>query len=116
MLNQINEIYYCPASAFDETDKTVWQRVRGLQTPAKLDTTTKRDGVRLTTHKLTFKACARLDTSRPIAFRLKALGGGTVFIGSRERPYPTIQVQQTHPDSPNGTTLYQYTVERTEEA
>lgn len=84
-------------------------------TPAKLTISSKADdGYQLTTAKLTFSSCERIETATPLNYLLTLADGTKILLAPPGRPYPVTTVSRTLPDkATDGDTLREYTAEAT---
>lgn len=89
-----------------------WDEVKCLR-PVKLEITDKiEDGLRLYTHKLTFRTCEEDINVRDVfAYLVTDLDGKKYLIGSGERPYPIINISDVHPDSYASSTMTEVSVQ-----
>lgn len=100
-------------AALDVRRTAPWEEVC-TQGPAKLQVTAKMDTGQLAyTAKLTFTALHDLDSPRRCNYRLTLSDGTLLLLAPAGRPYPTVAIERTLPDSPKSTPLPEYTVEIT---
>lgn len=89
-----------------------WQEVKCAK-PVKLEITDKvEDGQRLYTHKLVYRTCEEdIDVDTHYAYLVTDIESRRYLIGSSQRPFPTITVAESHPDSLTSSSLTEVSVQ-----
>ena len=83
-----------------------------IKVPASLSITDKiEDRERIYTASLKFLTCeGHLEDNLHYAYRVTIQDGSQMLIGSDQRPYPIINLNENHPENPTDNQLNEYTV------
>lgn len=81
-------------------EEVTWEKIR-VRPYASLSISTKyEDKLQIFTATLKFFTCQNLINGKLYAYRLKLIDGSFKLIGSDERPYPVMTIQENMPDKP----------------